>query len=195
MQDYVNIRVQDESRPSLTSSTRASQNWRPPPTHAVKFNCDASFNRETKSGVAAVVARDHEGHLVAVSSERFCAPSPVVVEALAIRAATVLASNCGWPSSLIESDSLQVIEGVRSNTQNWAIQHIINDIKHLSSYLPRCGFLWANREANKVAHELAASHSDPSSPPVSLASIPIAVRALVEEDRKLAQPSSRWHPP
>ncbi|KAJ1387738.1 Ribonuclease H-like superfamily [Sesbania bispinosa] len=164
LEDYSNIKVQDEKKALSSSSAKASKDWRPPPLHVVKFNCDASFNSETKSGVVAVVARDHEGLIVAASSDRICAPSALVAEALAFRAGTVLASNCDWPFALIESDNLQVIEGVRSNTQNWDIQNIIMDIKQLSSYLPRCGFLWANQEANRVAHELAAATTDPSSP-------------------------------
>ncbi|KAJ1390975.1 Ribonuclease H-like superfamily [Sesbania bispinosa] len=176
------ITEQGSSRGNNTWRNYASFAWRPPQTAAVKFNCDASFNKISKAGTAAVVARDHEGIILAVSSEKFFAPNSLVAEALAVRAGCILASSCGWPQSYIESDNQVTIEGIGSGKVNWEIHHIIEDIKRISSYLPHCGFLWTNRQGNKVAHALADAVARRDSPIVSSSSIPREVKALTEVD-------------
>ncbi|KAJ1376790.1 Ribonuclease H-like superfamily [Sesbania bispinosa] len=172
-----------------------SQAWRPPPPQAVKFNCDAAFNIITNSGVVAVVAMDHEGRVISISTERISAPSALVAEALAVRAALILQLVVVGTNRVLSLTTWQVIEGIRSQKGDWTIQDIISDTKRICSYLPHCGFLWINRDGNRVAHTLADISASQNFAPVSLSSIPPAVRSLVEANRILLQRNLQLCPP
>ncbi|KAJ1403459.1 Reverse transcriptase-like [Sesbania bispinosa] len=147
-----NPTVQEARSNGITWKHNVSRAWRAPPPHSIKFNCDASFNRISKTAAAAIIARDHEGKTLAVSSEK-------------------------------EDKSI------------WEINHIIQDIKSLTSSLPRCGFLWTAREGNKSAHALAEAAANRESPFTSIFSIPSDVRALLDADRQSLSRELQDRPP
>ncbi|KAJ1440677.1 hypothetical protein SESBI_01745 [Sesbania bispinosa] len=55
---------------------------------------------------------------------------------MAVREAALLAFSCLWPKTLIESDKLSIIEGLRSQRKEWTIDYFIEDIQKIYSYLP-----------------------------------------------------------
>ncbi|KAF5202830.1 hypothetical protein FRX31_007583 [Thalictrum thalictroides] len=63
--------------------TSESVSWEPPPPGWIKINFDASFDVYSKSRVAAAVARDHEGIILAGGSKKINVQDVLEAESLA----------------------------------------------------------------------------------------------------------------
>ncbi|KAL4360027.1 hypothetical protein AHAS_Ahas08G0136300 [Arachis hypogaea] len=61
--------------------------------------------------------------------------------------------------TIIESDSLILVQAVKSKGKIWKIDAILKDIFMLLNDLQDIGFTWTPREGNRLAHEIAARTS------------------------------------
>ena len=81
-----------------------------------------------------------------------------MVEALALKFGLSLAQRMGCNRIIINSDNMKVIETMNEGGRSsGAAAAIFDDCFHLACDLPISRFEHCNREANKVAHELAKS--------------------------------------
>ncbi|KAL4372628.1 hypothetical protein AHAS_Ahas05G0000800 [Arachis hypogaea] len=88
--------------------------WRPPPQSWFKVNSDAAFSIGTKSGATASVIRDHTEKLLGGSTTVIQANSILSAEAQALREAVILVKNLNIQRAIIETDSLQIVQTLKS---------------------------------------------------------------------------------
>ncbi|RYR68791.1 hypothetical protein Ahy_A03g015257 [Arachis hypogaea] len=130
--------------------------WRPPPYSWLKINSDALFSSGTKSGATASVIKDHTEKILGGSASVIQANSSLSAEAQAVREAVILAENLNIQNVIIETDSLQLVQTLKTRITIWDIDPIIQDIIDIQKRLPNCGFTWTPREGNRLAHSIAA---------------------------------------
>ncbi|XP_025678982.1 uncharacterized protein [Arachis hypogaea] len=136
--------------------------WRPPPPGWIKCNVDAAFLEVFFGGATAAVFRDHAGNLLTASNSKIAASSPLAAEALAVRKALIIAKNFQLKRIIFESDSLILIQALKSKASIAKIQVILDDILELARNISNCGFTWVPREGNALAHEVAKLTADGS---------------------------------
>ncbi|XP_057719433.1 uncharacterized protein LOC130933842 [Arachis stenosperma] len=129
--------------------------WRPPLPGWIKCNVDAAFLEVFSRGATAAVFRDHAGNLLTASNSKIAASSPLAVEALAIREALIIAKNFQLERIIFESDSLILIQAVKSKASIAEIQIILDDILDFARNISNCGFTWVPREGKALAHVVA----------------------------------------
>ncbi|XP_072084356.1 uncharacterized protein [Arachis hypogaea] len=128
--------------------------WRPPLPGWIKCNVDAAFLEAFSGGATAAVFRDHAGNLLTASNSRIAASSPLAAEALVVREALILVQNFQLERVIFESDSLLLIQALKSKASITEIQVILDDILDLVRNLSNFGFTWVPREGNALAHEI-----------------------------------------
>ena len=121
------------------------------------LNVDASYNQDRGIGSTGAVIRDFSGSFIAAAA-RFIehVQDAPMAEAMALKEGLLLAQQIGCNRLMIQSDCLEVVETMK--------QDGISATAILNRY-DECSQLWqdyvsisiehCNREANKVAHEVA----------------------------------------
>ena len=131
--------------------------WLPPPHGWYKVNADGAVFLKHKWAGIGVIARDDQGRVVASMSQRLQAPlAALEIEAKAIEAAAMFASDIGIQNVDFESDNLQVCSALQGETEaSTTIANIIagtlfhmHQIRHVEGRHTR-------REGNNAAHGLA----------------------------------------
>ncbi|XP_057760014.1 uncharacterized protein LOC130980338 [Arachis stenosperma] len=125
--------------------------WRPPPEDWLKANVDAAFRKENETGAIAVVIKDSKEKMVLGFSGKIQAKSSIVAEAQAIRQALIIVNNLNMGKTLIESDSLKLIQTIKSKTTIGEASAIIQDIQNLMEKIPEKGMTWTPRNENRLA--------------------------------------------
>lgn len=132
--------------------------WTTPVCGSVKLNSDASYMPDSSQGWAGAVARDHRG-LVLLS---ICKALPQVASAEDTegRAALVglhaLANVYRGPVEL-ESDCKSLVDALNADVINRSPSYgLLLDIKAALSAFSENKVIFAARECNLLAHELAA---------------------------------------
>ncbi|KAL4303034.1 hypothetical protein GQ457_10G009820 [Hibiscus cannabinus] len=139
--------------------------WRPTPVGSVKVNIDGAFLPSARLGAVGVIARDSSGAVL----RGFAKPVPVhgpasTVEVSALFVDLEFDIANGWPSALIESDAVVLVNKLRRPTVDLSL---LGDLLAPSRALIaashgclRVGF--ASRSANSAAHALTswACHND-----------------------------------
>ncbi|QHN93426.1 uncharacterized protein DS421_17g592590 [Arachis hypogaea] len=116
--------------------------WRPPPPGWVKCNVDAAFLEVLHGGATAAVFRDHVGNLLTASNFKIATTSPLAAEALAVREGLIIAKNFQLERVIFESDSLILIQALKSKATIVEFQVILDDILDLARNISNCGFTW-----------------------------------------------------
>ncbi len=120
-------------------------------------NVNAGFDVDSESGNTGVVIRDIYGACVAATQEILPHVSDAhMAEAYALRDGLMLAQRLGINRIMIHSDCLQVVD---------TMLYVGYSATALATIYEECNLIWrgfdsisiehCNREANKVAHELA----------------------------------------
>lgn len=84
----------------------------------------------------------------------------LLAEAYAVRWGLQMAAEMEMENVVIESDSLPIVHALKTNSCPPEIEAVIVDCKTLISLFPIIRFSHARRQANGVAHELAAIACD-----------------------------------
>ncbi|RYR02015.1 hypothetical protein Ahy_B06g080872 [Arachis hypogaea] len=111
--------------------------------------------RRMEKGAIYVVIRNNNGKIVLGLSGKISTHSSITAEAIAIRQALIIIENLDLGKPLIESDSLKLIQTIKSNTSIGETEAILQDIRELIKRLPNCGLTWTPREKNLLAHTVA----------------------------------------
>lgn len=156
--------------------------WSPPCNNWVKFNSDAQFDLGSGKGYSGVVARNEKGVVIAGSTSSLFASSLLVAEALAIRAAAILASSLHCPCVVFESDSLNLIDACNEKRTIGEINVIVNDIHLIMANFTSCAFNWSNRNGNRAADCLAKLASSRDLPYEWISAPPLLLRSILQQD-------------
>ncbi|XP_016177823.1 uncharacterized protein LOC107620121 [Arachis ipaensis] len=160
--DFANVVEEPAISSNHDRRTDRRVTWRPPPPGWIKCNVDAAFREVYSGGATAAVFRDHAGSLLTASNHRIAASSPLAAEAFAVREALIMAKNFQLDRIIFESDSLILIQALKSKASIAEIQVILDDILELVRSITNCGFTWVPREGNGLAHEVARLTADGS---------------------------------
>ncbi|KAJ1399424.1 Ribonuclease H-like superfamily [Sesbania bispinosa] len=148
-------KLPQSSRETESRLPRVGSHLKRPHQGVLKVNTDAAWNPESKVCAISIVARDHDGRVLAGHAKKISTYSPLAAEALAIREAAMMAYNLNWDRVEFESDCLPLIEACRGERGIAEINLILLDIWSLAAGLMFSGFTWVHREGNTVAHRVA----------------------------------------
>jgi hypothetical protein len=132
--------------------------WKKPDPRQLKLNVNASFHVDSRSGSTRDVVYDFQGNFVAAAcSFLLHVASPVMAEAIGMREGLMLIERMGSHNVIAESDSMEVINACKEDQRWWSESAaILADCVDLVSNIGNVSFGHCLREANEVAHELAA---------------------------------------
>jgi hypothetical protein len=148
------------SRSNQQAHHRSAQNnkWKKPSNGKIKANCDANLSNEGSWGLGAIF-RDEEGQILASATWEIPGfNDPTTAEACALYFSTRLALDCCFTSVDFESDNsivVKLVENPVANPRSY-LGNLIKGIKINRALLLHSSFSHIDREANSVAHELAA---------------------------------------
>ncbi|XP_071926256.1 uncharacterized protein [Coffea arabica] len=130
--------------------------WKEPEGGWVKFNSDAAVQQKTERAGWGMIARDCLGNaLGAWAVPNTCCSSAKQEEALALRAAMLMAKQQGWKRVVFESDCKHLIDSINRGDGDSEIATILLDIDSLKSNFYKCCFSFTRRMNNSVSHSLA----------------------------------------
>ncbi|CAL8999139.1 unnamed protein product [Prunus brigantina] len=113
--------------------------WHPPPTSWIKINFDGSLMNSQAS--IGYVIRNCNGHVLLANSNNIGENSINAVESVALRDGLATAIERGWDQIMVEGDSKLIIDSIlKKASPPWSIQHIIQDIWSLTSYVASIRF-------------------------------------------------------
>ncbi|OMO91484.1 reverse transcriptase [Corchorus capsularis] len=140
------------------SGSRRLARLHPPPHGMVKINVDAYFSEQEGVAGLGVVIRGFNGDvMVSASRELLFVSSPLYAEVHALLFAFELALEWDVTNCVIESDCLIAIKEIKSSKPCWWDGgNLIYEIRDLALLFDECVFAHVNREANVLAHRLAA---------------------------------------
>ncbi|KAF5471734.1 hypothetical protein F2P56_008507 [Juglans regia] len=106
------------------STTRIHPNhvvtWNPPPVGIIKINWDAALWEAHDRLRIGLVARDHEGSILAskIVAKTSCVV-PLLAEAIGVFQAVIFASELNLESVIFEGDSLQIVQDLNLHKERW----------------------------------------------------------------------------
>ncbi|XP_057763379.1 uncharacterized protein LOC130983200 [Arachis stenosperma] len=106
-------------------------------------------------GATAAVYRDPNGSLLAGINSTIVTTSPLAAEVLAVKETLIMSRNFQMEKVIIESDNHILVQALKSHASIAVIQVILDDILYSVKGMSNCGFTWAPRETNLLAHEVA----------------------------------------
>ncbi|XP_041017966.1 uncharacterized protein LOC121260189 [Juglans microcarpa x Juglans regia] len=131
--------------------------WSPPPTGIIKVNWDAAlWEDQDKLGIG-LVARDHEGRIIASKkvAKAGCV-IPLLAEAIGAYQGVKLASEMNLESVIFEGDSLQVVQAINLHKERWDnVGLVLDDTRMLLAQVVHWQFNFVKRNGNELAHCLA----------------------------------------
>ncbi|KAA3462946.1 non-ltr retroelement reverse transcriptase [Gossypium australe] len=158
--------------------------WHPPPLGVIKLNFDASFNKDSNSSIAAVIARNDKGLVMGACVYRYVdIVDAFVAEARACERALLFAIDMGFRKIILEGDSLTTIKKVGSNLEDRSvIRPITVNIRKLQKLVEDISYRFIPRRGNRAAHCLAAEGRLWSFPCCWVEEVPSWVNRTVVED-------------
>lgn len=142
---------------AMKKQPQIKDGWKKPREDYVKVNVDASFDENTGTGSTGVVIRDHTGGAIAMSQRYlpYVDDAPMA-EAYGLLDGLRLAEGVGCNRVIVNSDCVEVVNTMKDDGFSATSAAAIYD---------DCVVIWkgfsdisidhCNRDANKVAHELA----------------------------------------
>ncbi|XP_050136232.1 uncharacterized protein LOC126611989 [Malus sylvestris] len=139
------------------SRLRNTPRWIVLPQRRLKMNIDGSWNAGRLVAGFGAISKDFNGCFVAATTGRFDdVSSPLIPEAMAVRAGLQWAIDRGYHSLIIETDSLQIVQALRDPTLNSSIiGQVAEDCKALLNTITKANITHIRRNANIDAHCLA----------------------------------------
>jgi hypothetical protein len=131
--------------------------WKKPSFGVIKVNWDAAVDKEGQKMGIGIIARDHNGSIVAVleASRKFIT-DPTTAEALAAWKMAELCVRMQLDNVVLEGDSLEVVQALNNKDCSWArYGTLINDAKLMLLCVQQWSIIHVRRQANGVAHRIA----------------------------------------
>lgn len=158
--------------------------WTAPAEHWIKCNIDGSFYEASRQGNTGVVIRDHAGVFCGAQAKwhENCVDA-LTMEAVACKEGLKFARQCGVQKVHLETGCLEFVRLWKlEGMQRSMIMPILQEVKDISLSFQGFCISLADRECNRVAHEIASHVSSISRLGVWLHESPTSVRELLEQD-------------
>ncbi|KAF8653152.1 hypothetical protein HU200_062598 [Digitaria exilis] len=163
---------------------RKERFWEKPNAGWIKCNVDATFSPESKRGATGMVLRSDTRVFLGVQGIPYIhCMDAMTVEACACRDGMKLADKISVAKLCIESDCLELM-------RLWEIRHacrstivpILGEMSELSLRFSDFKLVFASRDCNKVAHEIAKQASSMTETVEWHLEAPSSIRSLLEYD-------------
>lgn len=131
--------------------------WSSPHVDYIKINIDAALFKVSKSVGVGMVARDHNGIVIAWRHRTFSQLfQPDVAETVAVVEGIKFVVDSGWSKIQIEGDNFSVMAAFRSPEVNlFVVDLFVQEGLNLLASFHLVEFLHIRREENVIAHRLA----------------------------------------
>ncbi|XP_074364152.1 uncharacterized protein LOC141704900 [Apium graveolens] len=150
----------------------------------VKVSVDAAIFEDREEIGFGIVARDSEGALIEAKAVVHTElTDPGLAEAMGVKEALSWIEQMKWPSVILQSDFLSVVQAIRSNApmrSRYGI--IILECRNIMRRLNNVELLFVKRSANMVAHQIARESYLLSGRRLNRWSVPISVKECIEKD-------------
>jgi ribonuclease HI len=153
------------------SPAAATCNWSKPPKGKIKCNVDTACYTQENSYCVGVCSRDEHGRFMKAYTKHFNGtPSVAEAEAMGVKEALVWLRHTyrEQPAMELESDCLNVVQAI--NARHWnnktEFGSIISVCRDLLVLNNNCKVSYVQRQANRVAHELAQATRFIASPQI-----------------------------
>ncbi|XP_027157187.1 uncharacterized protein LOC113758609 [Coffea eugenioides] len=147
-----------EERMTKTSTQQEQQHrWEPPKPGMIKINTDAAISNQSVRTGKGIIPRNWTGKLMKAKGimERKKGTA-MEEEALAVRAALVMAKAAGWMKIEVQSDCKSVVNQINaSSVHDISIATVLEDIEELKEEFEECNFSFVYRTGNTCSHTLA----------------------------------------
>jgi hypothetical protein len=170
-------------------SRRSNPNkrWARPESNKIKINCDANLAVEGRWGLGASYRNSDGALLLAATWAVLGSKDPKLAVAYALYRAVLLADEYGFQEVIFESDNSIIIDLINNGgNPRLYLGNIVNGIRMNTTSFSDSRFRSINREANKVAHELASlAHTESNkvwmngTPPPNI--VPLLIRDLLHQ--------------
>nr|GMD06060.1 uncharacterized protein LOC109186215 [Ipomoea batatas] len=150
--------VEDAWKDNNTTQGNAATDvhWSKPQPGFLKLNVDAAINKQGSCmGFACVLTNEFGGFVAAKGTQWRGVFSPREAEAVAVREALSWLKSHNFDKVQIETDSLQVVQGINACKGDSSFHLILRDIKNLMSSFTHVFLSFTKRSANQAAHKLA----------------------------------------
>ncbi|XP_066391715.1 uncharacterized protein [Miscanthus floridulus] len=140
----------------MRKTVRQREGWKKPPTGKLLTNVDGSFREQCGDGGTGVVIRDSDGSIIAGSyTYREHVVDAPMAEAMALKEGLLLAQHIGCNGFIVHSDCMEVMDTMKSGISSTVGAPIFDECFQLWQNFEAISLEKCDREANKVAHELA----------------------------------------
>nr|POF21602.1 hypothetical protein CFP56_24727 [Quercus suber] len=149
---------------SISGTSKQSRNcprtqirWSPPPAGRIKVNFDGALFKDIRKAGIGVIVYDSTGQAIASLSEQASLPfSLEIVESMAAARALSLVQDLGISSFVLEGDSANVINTLKSEEKSLSTYgHILSSAKSMLVPNSCVSFSHVRRFGNNVAYNLA----------------------------------------
>lgn len=123
--------------------------WLPPPPEFIKINVDVAVR--LLFSVTAALARNADGTIIGMITEKWSFANDPAGEAHAILTAISLARTLLMSTVIIESDASQIINSPPPWAASGAVQQAKTDLRYFQTW----EIVWISRKTNFAAHNLA----------------------------------------
>jgi hypothetical protein len=170
--NYPNNAVSPHHSSTTNTNTQRSNNhttvnkhWTKPGNNIIKVNSDANLAIDGRWGLGAA-CRNSQGVLLAAATwESPGSNDPSLAEACALYKVVLFALDCGFQNVAFESDCATLISTINKagrNPRSYLGNFVRGILGNKDRFCSSC-FSSIRREANKVAHNLAAlAHQEPN---------------------------------
>ncbi|XP_042974764.1 uncharacterized protein LOC122306402 [Carya illinoinensis] len=175
--------IHQSQQPAQEASTNSNDDsqWEAPPQRKMKLNWDARLDKlNCKVGVRAVI-RDWEGKVPAAMRMNHCLfLEPLLAKAFAAYQASIFLKKLGWQEVIIEGDSLQVVNGLKSPSEiDSYVGILIRDTKTTLNSFTNWSARHNRRNRNNLAHALCKDALSISNSIMTVDAIPSCIQSFV----------------
>nr|XP_027067422.1 uncharacterized protein LOC113693034 [Coffea arabica] len=147
----------EERMAKISIQQEQQRRWEPPKAGVIKINTDAAISNQSVRTGKGIIARNWTGKLMRAKGIMECKMGTAMEEeALAVRAALVMAKAVGWTKIEVQSDCKSVVDQINaSSVHDISIATVLEDIEELKKEFQECNFSFVYRTGNTCSHTLA----------------------------------------
>ncbi|XP_042964581.1 uncharacterized protein LOC122298789 [Carya illinoinensis] len=179
LMEDLNQTIQSE-RKGPTVTTKPTR-WEAPPQGKLKLNWDAGLDKINNKVGIGVIIRDWEGTVRAslrMNHNMFL--DPLLAKAYAVFQASTFLKTLGWQNVILEGDSLQVFNSLKSSeVTNSYVGILLRDTKSILDSFTNWSIKHVRRACNSLAHALCQDTLSISDSTVSFDTIPFCIQTLI----------------
>ncbi|KAF5468365.1 hypothetical protein F2P56_012522 [Juglans regia] len=149
--------VEEESRLARGQTNTQVEDWQAPPSNWIKLNWDSAVDKVNGVIGVGVTVRDSIGYTIATKqTNKILFPDPLLAEAFGALKAVQFGVELGLSQVVVEGDSLQVINALRSDIEGCnSVSMYVSEAKLILQNFAKWEVSHVRRNGNTMAHLLA----------------------------------------